>query len=91
VEADAALCRAARHVVLDAVAGEDLDVTVVHCDGEVDGPLALRDTQDGARLRRQVDVIGRAVELGQGRLDRVRRRPSGSAWRIGDGHGKDAP
>jgi hypothetical protein len=65
VEADAALGRAARHVVLDAVPGEHLGVTVVHADRKVHGPFALRHAQDGARVGRQIDVLGGAVELEQ--------------------------
>ena len=56
VVADAALGRAAAQVVLDAVAGEDLDAAVVHLDREVDGQLALGLAQDlaqaGSRSRR---------------------------------------
>ena len=49
VVADAALGRAAAEVVLDAVAGEDLDAAVVHLDREVDGQLAARLAQDLAQ------------------------------------------
>ena len=52
--ADAALGRAAAEVVLDAVAGEDLDRPVVHVDREVDGELAARLAQDQAHARVQV-------------------------------------
>ena len=49
VVADAALGRAAAEVVLDAVAGEDLDAAVVHLDREVDDQLAPRLAQDLAQ------------------------------------------
>jgi hypothetical protein len=72
--------------VLHAIAGEDLGVPVVHRDGEVHGPLPLRHAQDRARLGCQIDVLGGAVELEQRGFERVRRRRSGFASRVGHGH-----
>ena len=64
--ADAALGRAAAQVVLDAVAGEDLDRAVVHVDREVDGELAARLAQDEAHARVEVEAVGGEVELSLG-------------------------
>ena len=63
VVADAALGRPAAQVVLDAVAGEDLDRPVVHVDREVDGELAARLAQDQAHARIEVEALGGEVEL----------------------------
>ena len=60
------LRRSAADVVLDAVAGEDLDVAVVHGDREVDGELALRDAQHAAHAVIEVELVGGVVELGLG-------------------------
>ena len=67
VVADAALGRAAAEVVLDAVAGEDLDAAVVHLDREVDGQLAARLAQDLAQAGVEVEPVGGEVELLPGR------------------------
>src|SRR4029078_13729896 len=70
VVAEPALRRSARHVVLDPVAGEYLDRTVVELDGEVHGPFALRGAQDRAKLRCELQMVGSEVELGErGRAD----------------------
>ena len=61
--ADAALGRAAAEVVLDAVAGEDLDAAVVHLDREVDGELAARLAQDAAQAGVEVEPVGGEIEL----------------------------
>ena len=63
VVADAALGRAAAEVVLDAIAGEDLDGAVVHVDREMDGELAARLAQDEAHAGIQAEALGREVEL----------------------------
>ena len=63
VVADAALGRAAAEVVLDAVAGEDLDRAVVHLHREVDGQLAARLAQDAAQAGVEVQALGGQVEL----------------------------
>ena len=88
VVADAALGRAAAEVVLDAVAGEDLDRPVVHVDGEMDGQLAPRLAQDAAQAGVQLEPLGGQVELslrdlpgidrGRDVLGRHRRRTSSS-------------
>ena len=72
--ADAALGRAAAEVVLDAVAGEDLDAAVVHLDREVDGQLAARLTQDLAQAGVEVEALGGEVELLLRDRPRVDRR-----------------
>ena len=57
---------AATDVVLDAVAGEDLHVAVIHGDREVDGELALRDPQHATHPVVEVELLGGVVELGLG-------------------------
>ena len=74
VVADAALGRAAAEVVLDAVAGEDLDRAVVHLHGEVDGQLAARLAEDAAQAGVEVEPLGGQVELLLGDLPGVDRR-----------------
>ncbi len=63
VVAEAALGRAAAEVVLDAIAGEDLDRPVVHVDREVDGQLAARLAQDAAHALVHPQAIGGQIEL----------------------------
>ena len=58
-------------VVLDAVAGEDLDRAVVHLDREVDGELATRLAQDLAQAGVEVEPFGGQVELPLGDVPRV--------------------
>ena len=67
VIADAALGRAERDVVLHAIAGEDLDLAVVHLHrtGHGDLPLGMRQDLPDARL--EVEQAGRSVELLQHR------------------------
>ncbi len=50
-------------VVLDAVAGEDLDVAVVHRHREVDRQLALRHPKDSAKPGVEAELVGGLVEL----------------------------
>ena len=71
MEADAALGRPAAEVVLDAVAGEDLDAAVVHQDREVHGQLATRLAQDPAEAGVQVEHVSGEIELLLGDLPRV--------------------
>ena len=66
--ADAALGRAAAEVVLDAIAGEDLDAAVVHLHREVDDELAARLAQDLAQPGIEVEALGGEVELCLGHL-----------------------
>ena len=68
VVADAALGRAATQVVLDAVAGEDLDRSVVHVDREMDGQLAARLAQDAAHALVHAEPLGGEIELALGDL-----------------------
>ena len=70
--ADAALGRSAADVVLDAMAGEDLDVAVVEGDREVDGELSLRNAQDAAHAVIEVELLGGVVELRLGHGPDVR-------------------
>ena len=69
VVADAALGRAQRDVVLDAVAGEDLDFAVVHLHraGHDDLPLGMG--QDFPDARIESEQSGRAVELLEHRVE----------------------
>ncbi len=78
VVADAALGRAAAEVVLDAVAGEDLDAAVVHVHREVDGQLAARLAQHAAQARVEVEPVGGQVELLLGHFPRVDGPAGGS-------------
>ena len=74
--ADAALGRSAAEVVLDAVAGEDLDAAVIHLHREVDDELAARLAQDLAQSRIEIEALRGQIELllGDGpRIDRRRR------------------
>ena len=73
VEADAALGRSARHVVLHAVAGEDADRPVVHRHREVGGPFALGKAQHGAHVGSQREVIGSPIELAERGLEGAQR------------------
>ena len=81
--AEAALGRPARDVVLDAIAGEDLDAAVVQLHREADRELALRDPEHARMPGVEVEVVGRGVELGErrgeGRSGRPGRRVR--AWR----------
>src|SRR5258708_1983995 len=63
VIADAALGRPAIDVVLNAIAGEHLDASVIHADGKVDGQLTLGHTQDLAELLAQIEPLASGVEL----------------------------
>src|SRR6185369_11207270 len=63
VVADPALGRPATQVVLDAIAGEDLDRPVVHLHGEVDRQLAARLAEDAAQAGVKVESFGGQVEL----------------------------
>ena len=82
VIADAALGRAAAEVVLDAVAGEHLDRSVVHVDREVDGELAAWLAQDEAHAWIEVEALGGEVELALGDFPRVdRERPARWSWK----------
>ena len=63
VVADAALGRPATEVVLDPVAGEDLDRSVVHVDREMDGELAAGLAQDAAHALVEPEAVGGEIEL----------------------------
>jgi hypothetical protein len=64
--ADAALGRAARQVVLDAVPLEDGQRPVVDEDREAHRQLALAGAQDGVQGGMQVEALGNSVELREG-------------------------
>jgi hypothetical protein len=68
---DAALRGAARKIVLDAVAGEDLDLAVVHLHREVDYEGSLRFPQHLAQAGRKLQAFGRQIELTLGHVPRV--------------------
>ena len=57
-EPDAALPGSARHVVLHAVACEDLDVAGVHPDGEVYRELALGLAEDASESLVEAETVG---------------------------------
>jgi hypothetical protein len=63
VVADAALARAARGVVLDAVPGEHLHDAVGHANREMDRQLALALGEDRAHVRVEVQLVRRDPEL----------------------------
>jgi hypothetical protein len=71
VEPEPAFGWPTRHVVLDAVALEDLDGAIVSLDREMDRQLSLRDTQHGSEARLERDVVGGSVELGERRGQRT--------------------
>ena len=71
VEADAALGRAARVVVLHAEALENLDVPIVHADGDEELELALRVAQQVARALVEIEQVRDLVELSLRHLERV--------------------
>src|SRR5438034_1101099 len=66
VVADAALARPPCAVVLDAVAGEHLDVAVVHPHRHLHLHFAERGEQDAPQVALEVDEVGGAVELAMG-------------------------
>ena len=72
MEPQPALRRPARHVVLDAVALEDLHRAVVPLDREMDRELALRNAQHRTEAGLELDVVGRGVELREGGGERAR-------------------
>jgi hypothetical protein len=74
VVANASLIGAAGGVVLNAVAGEDLEVPVVHANRDLHGQLAVRGAEDRAHLVLGTVVVGRAVEEVVDRLERVQLR-----------------
>ena len=84
VVADAALGRAAAEVVLDAIAGEDLDRPVVHVDREVAGELTAGLAQHEAHARVETQALGGEVELLLRDLPRVDPRSN-----VLGGHGMD--
>src|SRR5450759_5147900 len=71
MEPDAALGRAARDVVLDAVALEDVQLPVVHLDRDRDDELAFGASQHLAHSRVEPENVSRPVELREGDLERV--------------------
>ena len=62
VVADAALVRPARAVVLDAEAGEDVDLPVGQRDRDLHLHLAVGGAHDGAQVVAQLHPVGREVE-----------------------------
>ena len=65
VVADAALGGTPGQAVLDAVAGKDLDTTVVHVDGKVHRKLSPWGAEDAAYALLQAEPVRYRVELGQ--------------------------
>ena len=83
VVADPSLARASRAVVLDAVAGKDLDAPVVHADRHLHLHLAKWSHEDMPHVLVEVDQVGCALELAvDDRLPRHDARGSS-----GGGHG----
>ena len=71
MESQPAFRRPSRHVVLDAVALKDLHRAVIPLDGEMDRELSLRNTQHRPEAGLERDVVGRGVELGERRGQRM--------------------
>ena len=69
VIADAALRRPERDVVLNAVAGEDFDLAVVHLDRTGDRDLSLRVGEDFPDAGLEVEDARRSVELLEHRVE----------------------
>ena len=69
--ADAALVGPQDVVVLDAVAGEELDRAVIHADGEVDDDLVLGLAQDEPHALGRRDLLERRAELVEVDLKKV--------------------
>ena len=63
VEADAALVRAPGAVVLDAVAGEDVDLAVGELDRDLHGDLAVRRPEDDAQVVRKLEAVAGDLEV----------------------------
>ncbi|MGD0879064.1 MAG: hypothetical protein ABSA01_13090 [Anaerolineales bacterium] len=63
MEAHAALVGAARIVMLDAEAGEDLQRAIVHAHRDAEGELPQRPAQNFADLRVQFEQSGHPVKL----------------------------
>ena len=63
VEADAALVGAAGAVVLDPVAGEDVDLAVGELDRDLDGDLAVGGPEDDPEVVGEPEVVGGDVEV----------------------------
>jgi hypothetical protein len=63
VEADAALVRAARAVVLHAEAGEDVDLVVAEADRDLDLHLAVRGLQDGREVLGDLQPLDGLLEV----------------------------
>ncbi len=63
VVADAALVGPASAVVLDAVAGEDVDLSVLALDGDLDGDLPVGGPEDDADVVGKLQVVGCLVEV----------------------------
>ena len=71
VEAEAALGRSTRDVVLDPIALEDLERAVVALHREVDGVLTLRHAQDRPDAGLEGEVVGGGVELRERGCQRI--------------------
>ena len=69
VIADAALGRSERDVVLNAIAGEDFDLAVVHLHRTRDDNLPLGVGEDAPDAWLEIEDAGRAVELLQHRSE----------------------
>jgi hypothetical protein len=63
VEADAALIGAAGAVVLDPVAGVDMDLAVGQLHRDLDGDLAVGGPEDDANVVGEAQVVGGDVEV----------------------------
>ena len=61
--ADAAFGRAARDVVLHAIAFKNFRLAAVHLDGNRHDELPLGSPEDGAHRLFEFEIISRAIEL----------------------------
>ena len=69
--ADAAFGRAARNRVLHAKSGEDLEVPVIHVDGDVDREFAVGIAQNPPQAVVEIELLGSQVKARPLRLPRI--------------------
>ena len=69
--ADAALGRTARNRVLHAKSGEDLEMAVIHLDGDVDRELAVGIAQHPPQAVVEIELLGSEIKARPLRLPRI--------------------
>ncbi len=86
VVANAPFARTAGAIVLNAIAGEDLDPPVIHPHRHLDLHLAERRHEDFSHVRFEVDQVGGAIELTLNDRAPGHRRTTGSRGLVSLGH-----